>query len=91
MSKSKAVDKTKVIQKFQIHNTDTGSPEIQIAILTEEIHNLTDHLKTNPKDFSSRRGLLKKVGRRRSLLRYLATVSVSRYKKTITANHLKAA
>ena len=90
MSKSTTVDKTKVIQKSQIHTSDTGSPEVQISILTEEILNLTTHLKINPKDFSSRRGLLKKVGRRRSLLRYLATVSVSRYKKTVSANNLKS-
>jgi small subunit ribosomal protein S15 len=89
-TKSKAVDKTKVIAKAQIHDKDTGSPEAQIAILSEEIVNLTSHLKINPKDFSSRRGLLKKVGKRRSLLRYLATVSIARYKKTIQANNLKA-
>lgn len=88
-TKSKAVNKSKIIQKHQIHNQDKGSCEVQIAILTEEVKNLTTHLQTNPKDYSSRRGLLKKVGKRRSLLRYLATVSVARYKKVIAANHLK--
>lgn len=90
MSKNTQAKKPQVVQKHQIHTKDTGSPEVQIAILTEDINNLTQHLKGNPKDFSSRRGLLKKVGKRRSLLRYLSTVSQSRYKKTVTANNLKA-
>lgn len=89
MSKTTQVKKPQVIQKHQIHATDSGSPEVQIAILSQDILNLTDHLKINPKDFSSRRGLLKKVGKRRSLLRYLSTVSQSRYKKTLIANSLK--
>jgi small subunit ribosomal protein S15 len=90
MSKHTNVKKPQVLQKHQIHTKDTGSPEVQIAVLTEEVTNLTDHLKSNPKDFSSRRGLIKKVSRRRSLLRYLSTVSQSRYKKTLAANNLKA-
>ena len=64
-------EKDKIIKKYKIHDTDTGSSEVQIAILTTEIEQLTDHLKTHKKDFSSRRGLLKKVGQRRRLLRYL--------------------
>jgi len=63
--------KDKIIKKFKIHETDTGSSEIQIAILTEEIDMLTGHLKQHKKDFSSRRGLIKKVADRRSLLNYL--------------------
>lgn len=63
--------KDKIIAKFRTHDTDTGSPQVQIAILTEEIKELADHLKIHKKDFSSRRGLLKKVGERRRLLRYL--------------------
>lgn len=63
--------KDRIIKKFKTHATDTGSPEVQIAILTEEISQLTEHLKLHKKDFSSRRGLLKKVGLRRRLLRYL--------------------
>ena len=63
--------KDKVIAKFRTHETDTGSPQVQIAILTEEIKELAEHLKIHKKDFSSRRGLLKKVGERRRLLRYL--------------------
>ena len=60
--------KEKVIKKFRVHETDTGSPQVQIAILTEEIKELTEHLKNHKHDFSSRRGLLKKVGERRKLL-----------------------
>jgi len=63
--------KQKVISKFKIHETDTGSSQVQIAILTEEIKKLTEHLQNHKHDFSSRRGLLKKVGERRSLLKYL--------------------
>ena len=65
------------------HQTDTGSPEVQIAILTERIRHLTGHLKTAPKDFSTRRGLLKRVGRRSSLLRYLARTDASAYQALI--------
>ena len=63
--------KEKIIGKFKIHPTDTGSSEVQIAILTEEIKQLTEHLQTHKKDFSSRRGLIKKVADRRKLLKYL--------------------
>lgn len=63
--------KDKIIAKFKTHEKDTGSPEVQIAILSEEIKQLSDHLKSHKKDFSSRRGLLKKVGLRRRLLKYL--------------------
>lgn len=64
-------EKDKLIKKFKTHDQDTGSPEVQIAILSAEIDQLTEHLKTHKKDFSSRRGLLRKVGLRRRLLRYL--------------------
>ena len=63
--------KAQIIKKFAIHDKDTGSSEVQIALLTEEIKSLTDHLKIHKKDFSSRRGLLRKVAERRRLLRYL--------------------
>ncbi len=63
--------KDKIIEKFRIHETDTGSPQVQVAILTAEIKELVEHLKEHKKDFSSRRGLLKKVGERRRLLKYL--------------------
>lgn len=89
MSKTINARKPGIVGKNQIHGTDTGSPEVQIAILTTEISNLTSHLKTAPKDFSSRRGLLRKVGRRRSLLRYLSSISQARYKKVLNVNSLK--
>ncbi len=63
--------KERVIEKFRTHESDTGSPQVQIAILTEEMKQLSDHLRSHKKDFSSRRGLLKKVGERRRLLKYL--------------------
>ncbi|NJK70742.1 30S ribosomal protein S15 [Candidatus Gracilibacteria bacterium] len=89
MAKINVKGKEKIITKAQIHKTDTASPEAQIALLTESINQLTGHLQVNPKDFSSRRGLLKKVGKRKSLLRYLSSVSPARYRKVVTANHLK--
>lgn len=63
--------KKRIIEKFKTHATDTGSPQVQIAILTEEVKELTEHLKSHKKDFSSRRGLIKKVGERRRLMKYL--------------------
>ncbi|MBI5654290.1 30S ribosomal protein S15 [Candidatus Uhrbacteria bacterium] len=66
-----AAKKKRIIDKFKTHATDTGSPQVQIAILTEEIKELTEHLRGHKKDFSSRRGLIKKVGERRRLMKYL--------------------
>lgn len=63
--------KQKIIEKFQTHGSDTGSPQVQIAILTSEIEELTKHMRDHKKDFSSRRGLIKKVNERRRLLKYL--------------------
>lgn len=63
--------KQQIIAKFKTHATDTGSPQVQVAILTEEIRDLTEHLRSHKKDFSSRRGLIKKVGERRRLMKYL--------------------
>jgi len=76
-------EKQKIIEKYQIHEGDTGSSEVQLAILTHEINDLTEHLKIHKKDFHSRRGLLKKVGRRRRLLEYLNVRDSERYKKLI--------
>ncbi len=81
--------KDKVIQKFKTHPNDTGSSEVQIAILSEEIRELTDHLKLHKKDFSSRRGLLKKVMTRRKLLRYLECESVERFESLVKRLKLK--
>jgi small subunit ribosomal protein S15 len=75
--------KQDVIVKFKQHDGDTGSPEVQIALLTERISHLTEHFKTHAKDHHSRRGLLKLVGKRRRLLDYLKSKSVDRYRKLI--------
>ena len=75
--------KSEIIQKFQTNETDTGSPEVQIALLSERINLLTEHLKKHRKDHSSRRGLLKMVGQRRRLLNYLKRVDAKRYDKVI--------
>jgi len=71
--------KTELIDKFATHEGDTGSPEVQIAILSERINHLTDHFRTHHKDHASRRGLLQMVARRRSLLDYLRGVEFGRY------------
>lgn len=75
--------KTQVIESNRTHETDTGSPEVQIAILTERISQLTEHLKLHPKDNHSRRGLLKMVGKRRNLLDYLIKKDIERYRACI--------
>jgi small subunit ribosomal protein S15 len=72
-----------LIQKYKRHEKDTGSPEVQVALLSERITYLTEHFKTHKKDHHSRRGLLKLVGQRRRLLDYLRTVDVTRYKTLI--------
>jgi small subunit ribosomal protein S15 len=76
--------KHKIIGDTRIHEKDTGSAEVQIALLTERINDLTGHLKTHKKDFSSRRGLLKMVGKRSSLLKYLTRTDPQRYQTIIT-------
>jgi len=76
--------KSEIIKKFQMHEGDTGSAEVQIAILTERINYLNEHLKANKKDFHSRRGLLKMVGHRRSLLDYLKENKFDRYREVVT-------
>ncbi len=81
--------KETLINKFKVHENDTGSPEVQIAILTERITQLTEHLKTHKKDYHSRRGLLKMVGQRRALLNYLRNSDPSRYLKLIQELGLK--
>ncbi|MCD8085462.1 MAG: 30S ribosomal protein S15 [Clostridiales bacterium] len=76
-------EKTAIIEEYKTHENDTGSPEVQIAILTARIKQLTEHLKENPHDNRSRRGLLKMVGKRRKLLDYLIKVDVERYRSII--------
>ncbi len=78
-----AAVKQEIIEKFRIHENDTGSPEVQIAILTHQIRHLTEHLKVHKKDFHSRRGLLKMVGQRRRLLNYVKGKDIDRYRKLI--------
>jgi small subunit ribosomal protein S15 len=75
--------KVSIIEGFRIHNTDTGSPEVQIALLSERIQYLTEHFKTHKKDHHSRRGLLMLVGQRRRLLDYLKSKDFSRYQRVI--------
>ena len=76
-------EKTAIMQEYAIHEGDTGSPEVQIAVLTKRIRDLTEHLKEHPKDHHSRRGLLKMVGHRRNLLSYLQKVDIERYRAII--------
>jgi small subunit ribosomal protein S15 len=75
--------KNQIVTDYKIHEKDTGSPEVQIAILTHRINELTEHLKTHKKDHSSRRGLLKMVGKRNSLLKYLTREDRARYQQII--------
>ncbi|HHT45727.1 MAG TPA: 30S ribosomal protein S15 [Firmicutes bacterium] len=75
--------KGSIINQFKVHETDTGSPEVQIAILSKKINQLTEHLKIHKKDFHSRRGLLKMVGKRRGLLNYLKKNEPNRYRLLI--------
>lgn len=75
--------KDEIIKEYRVHETDTGSPEVQIAVLTAEINALNEHLREHKKDHHSRRGLLKMVGRRRHLLNYLRKKDIQRYRELI--------
>jgi small subunit ribosomal protein S15 len=75
--------KQQLIEEFRVHESDTGSPEVQVAILTEKINYLNEHLREHKKDHHSRRGLLKMVGQRRNLLTYLKNLDVTRYRNLI--------
>ena len=88
MALSKEV-KAKITKKYAKSENDTGSAEVQIAILTEEINRITEHLKEHKHDFHSRRGLLKKVGQRRSLLQYLIKTDVTRYREIVKSLGLR--
>ncbi|HEC02031.1 MAG TPA: 30S ribosomal protein S15 [Phycisphaerales bacterium] len=77
-------EKGSIIDDFEVHEGDTGSPEVQIALLTKRINDLTEHLKTHSKDHSSRRGLLKMVGNRSALLKYVRNKDVKRYQEIIS-------
>ena len=76
--------KNEIMAEYAVHEGDTGSPEVQIALLSERIRDLTEHLKTHKKDHHSRRGLLKMVGHRRSLLNYLKKVDIERYRSIVS-------
>ncbi len=82
-------EKAQIVKKYATKEGDTGSAEVQIAILTKEISELTEHLKTHKHDFHSRRGLLKKVGHRRSLLNYLMKKDVTRYREIVKSLGLR--
>ena len=84
-----AQQKATIVDKFKLHEGDTGSPEVQVALLTERITHLTEHLKTHMKDHASRRGLLKMVGQRRRLLDYLRGSSADRYKAIVAGLSLR--
>lgn len=81
--------KTKIIQENQIHAADSGSPEVQVAILTERINQLISHFQTHKKDFHSRRGLMKLVGQRKRLLEYLKNIDKNRYQNLIQKLNLR--
>lgn len=83
MSKAVIADKRKIITEYANDENDSGSPEVQVALLTARINHLTEHLKTHKKDHHSRRGLLQMVGRRRRLLKYLQRIDVERYRALI--------
>ena len=76
-------EKTAIIEEFKMHEGDTGSPEVQIAILSYRIKTLTEHLKLNKKDFHSKRGMMKMVGHRRNLLNYLMKKDINRYRAIV--------
>jgi small subunit ribosomal protein S15 len=82
-------EKQKIIEKFARHEYDTGSPEVQIALLTKRITDITEHLKIHKKDHHSRRGLLKLVGQRRRLLDYIKTKDINQYRKVIRELNLR--
>jgi small subunit ribosomal protein S15 len=81
--------KTAVVSRHRIHETDTGSPEVQVALLSQRIDTLTDHFKVHVKDHHSRRGLLRMVAQRRQLLDYLKRTNVDRYRKIVSSLNLR--
>ena len=82
-------EKTEIIKKYSKHSKDTGSAEVQVALLTSRINNLNEHLKTHKHDFHSRQGLFKMVGRRRRLLNFLAREDIERYRKVLADLNLR--
>lgn len=86
---SESGEKQDIIQKYKRHDSDSGSPEVQIALLTDRINHLTEHMRTHKKDFASRRGLLQMVGRRNRLLRYLQRTNRQGYQELIASLGLR--
>ena len=84
-----SIQKADIIDKYKTHDGDTGSPEVQIALLTARINELTEHLKQHKKDHHSRRGLLMMVGRRRRMLDYVRNIDIERYRAIIARNGLR--
>lgn len=84
-----SVEKSRIIEEFRLKEGDTGSPEVQVALLTHRINDLTGHFKTHKKDFHSRTGLLKLVGKRRNLLNYLKKTDIARYREIIERLNLR--
>ena len=82
-------EKTEIMKQYATHEGDTGSPEVQIAVLTKRINDLTDHLRTHQKDHHSRRGLFKMIGTRRSLLNYLTKVDIERFRSIIAKLNIR--
>lgn len=82
-------EKQQIIEEYRLHDKDTGSPEVQIALLTKRINHLNEHLKVHKKDHHSRRGLLKMVGQRRGLLNYLMKKDMDRYREIISKLNLR--
>lgn len=89
MSKSTPLDKNSVISEFRSHETDTGSSEVQIALLTQRISHLTEHLRTHRKDFHTRRGLIAMTSRRRKLLDYVKRTDLEKYKQLLERLNLR--
>ncbi len=89
MAQTTTQDKSEIVETHRIHDTDTGSSEVQVALLTQRINHLTEHFKIHKKDHHGRRGLLKLVGRRRRLLGYLKRTDVERYRSLIASLGLR--
>ena len=83
------VEKQEIIKAYAVHEGDTGSPEVQIAVLTADINELNEHVRSHKKDFASQRGLMKKIGHRRNLLAYLRNKDVQRYRELIKSLGLR--
>lgn len=89
MSAAESVNKTEIVKQHRVNEKDTGSPEVQIALLTKRLEVLTEHFKKHPKDVHSQRGMFGAVSRRKRLLNYLRNENIERYRKTISALGLR--